>query len=140
MLFRYNLPFTLYTLSYFCAHAGEWFTYVAQLTAVHQLCHGSKIAISALVVIRMAPNILFASIGGVVADLMDRRVSMIMLDIAGIFVVLLYLPVLRYTSVTLIYAASFIQAILAAIYNPIRLQMIPLLVPKRRYLIKATTI
>jgi MFS family permease len=43
-------------------------------------------------------------------------------------------------SLVLIYLVAFIQATVAAIYDPVRRAIIPLLVPQEEYLQKATTI
>jgi len=139
-LFWNNIPFTLYILSYFSAHAGEWFTYVAQLTAVKHISSESQTSVSILVAIRTVPNVLFASFGGALADAMDRRVAMIALDVMGMFVVLLYLPILHYESLASLYIVAFVQATVAAIYDPLRQSIVPLLVPEADYLKKATTI
>ena len=139
-LMRYNRPFALYILSYFSAHVGEWFTYVAAITAVEHISPDSQTAVSVLVAIRMVPNIIFSSIGGALADSVDRRVAMIALDIIGMFVVLLYLPVLHFRSLPMLYFVVFVQATVAAIYDPIRQAIVPLLVPQEEYLKKATTL
>ena len=138
-LFHGNRPYSLYIASYFCARAGEWFTYVAMITAIRHICPDSNTAVAGLVAVKMVPNIVFASIGGVLADTMDRRVAMIILDIIGMLVVLLYIPVYHLKSLPLLYLVAFIQATVASIYDTVRRAIVPLLVPQEEYLQKATT-
>jgi len=137
-LFSGNRPYSLYIASYLCARAGEWFTYVAMITAIRHICPDSNTAVAGLVAVRALPMIFFASIGGVVADTMDRRVAMIILDIIGMLVVLLYIPVYHLKSLPVLYLVAFIQAIVASIYDPVRRAIVPLLVTQEDYLQKAT--
>jgi len=137
-LLRNNRPYSLYIVSYFCAHVGEWFTYVATISAIRHICPDSNTAVAGLVAVKMVPNIVFASIGGVLADTMDRRVAMIILDIIGMLVVLLYIPVYHLKSLPVLYLVAFIQAIVASIYDPVRRAIVPLLVTQEDYLQKAT--
>lgn len=139
-LLRNNRPYLLYIMSYFLDRVGEWFTYVATINAITHICPNSNTAIAAIIAIRTIPNILFASVGGGLADATDRRISMISLNLMGMFVVLLYLPAYHLKSSFLIYLVAFIQATVAAIYDPVRRAIIPLLVPQEEYLQKATTI
>jgi Na+/melibiose symporter-like transporter len=133
-----NRPYSLYILSYFCARAGEWFTYVAMISAIRYISPNSNTAVAGLVAIRTVPNIIFASIGGVLADTTDRRITMISLDLVGMLVVLLYIPVYHLKSLSMLYFVAFIQATVASIYDPIRRAIVPLLVTQEDYLQKAT--
>jgi len=137
-LLIHNRPYCLHIVSFFCARAGEWFTYVATISAIRHICPDSNTAVAGLVAIRTVPNIVFASIGGVLADTMDRRVAMIILDITGMLVVLLYIPVYHLKSLPMLYLVAFIQAIVASIYDPVRRAIVPLLVTQEDYLQKAT--
>jgi predicted MFS family arabinose efflux permease len=139
-LLRNNRPYLLYITSYFLDRVGEWFTYVATINAITHICPNSNTAIAAIIAIRTIPNIMFASIGGGLADATDRRISMISLNLVGMLIVLLYLPAYHLKSSFLIYLVAFIQATVAAIYDPVRRAIIPLLVPQEEYLQKATTI
>ena len=106
--------------------------------AIRHICPDSNTAVAGLVAIRTVPNIVFASIGGVLADTMDRRVAMIILDIIGMLVVLLYIPVYHLKSLPVLYLMAFIQATVASIYDPVRRAIVPLLVTQEDYLQKAT--
>lgn len=137
-LLRTNRPYLFYIISYFLDRIGEWFTYVATNAISHASSH-SNTAVAAIIAIRTIPNIVFSSVGGGLADSTDRRDIMIFLNITGMFVALLYLPAYHFKSLPLIYIVAFIQASVAAIYDPVRRSIIPLLVPEEDYLQKATT-
>ncbi len=139
-LLRYNRPYLLYIMSYLLDRIGEWFTYVATINAITHICPNSNTAVAAIIAIRTVPNIIFASVGGGLADATDRRITMISLNLIGMLIVLLYLPAYHLKSLFMIYLVAFIQSTAAAIYDPVRRAIIPLLVPQEEYLQKATTI
>ena len=66
-LIRDNANFRLYLVSYLVTHTGEWFTYVASLTAIEQIQASkgivSRTSISVLVCLRLLPNVLLTSVG-----------------------------------------------------------------------------
>mmetsp|Transcript_9946 Transcript_9946/g.22848 ORF Transcript_9946/g.22848 Transcript_9946/m.22848 type:complete len:167 (-) Transcript_9946:47-547(-) len=66
-LIRDNKNFRLYLVSYLVTHTGEWFTYVASLTAIEQIQASkgvvSRTSISVLVCLRLLPNVLLTSVG-----------------------------------------------------------------------------
>ena len=94
-LIRDNENFRWYLLSYLVTHAGEWFSYVASISCIEQIQASNntvtRTSISILVSLRLLPNALFTSIGGVLADSYDRKRIMFILDILGAFVALLFL-------------------------------------------------
>jgi Na+/melibiose symporter-like transporter len=143
-LLRRNRPFRLYLLSYIITHTGEWLTYIASITVIESLLGNadatSRTAIGILVVVRLIPNVVLMSIGGTLADSRDRRESMIVLDIIGALVVLLFMVAFRCKSIVGIYLVTFIQQCVAAVYEPCRSSIIPLLVTREDYLKKATTL
>eukprot|EP00591_Stephanopyxis_turris_P011260 CAMPEP_0195528772 /NCGR_PEP_ID=MMETSP0794_2-20130614/31065_1 /TAXON_ID=515487 /ORGANISM="Stephanopyxis turris, Strain CCMP 815" /LENGTH=419 /DNA_ID=CAMNT_0040659961 /DNA_START=113 /DNA_END=1372 /DNA_ORIENTATION=+ len=96
---------------------------------MERLLPGSSTAISGLVAMRMIPNILFASLGGVIADSFDRRMAMITLDFIGAFVVLFYLVALYVESASMLFAVSFARGTIAALYEPITRSIVPQLLP-----------
>ena len=100
----------------------------------------------------MLPNILFSSIGGALADSMDRKYIMVILDFMGMCTVWLYfLPIVEDKSdelhpkkrtflVVLLYIAIFVQSTISALYEPARKSIAPMMVPEGNYLKKATTL
>lgn len=147
-----NFPcFRIYILSYLVAHVGEWFTLVASISVLQKVYPDSQTAMSGLFLLRLLPNILFSSIGGVLADSMDRRHIMITLDLIGMCTVWLYfLPIIEDSNILrtekspfllmLLYFAIFVQATISALYEPARKSIAPMMVPEGNYLKKATTL
>lgn len=98
-----------------------------------------RTAISILIATRMIPMILFTSFGGALADIFDKRKLMIALDAWNSFVALFYLLALRYKSVSLLYAVSFVRNSFVAIYEPITRSIVPLLMENDHDLKSAVT-
>jgi hypothetical protein len=145
-LLRKNRPFRLYLASYVANHVGEWLTYLASISAIEAIqlaagsTHTSRTAVSALIIVRLTPNILLSPFGGVLADGLDRRQSMIRLDVAGALVALVFLLAMHRHSIALIYIATFLQECVAGLYEPSRSAIIPQLVPEENHLKLATTL
>lgn len=142
-LIRNNRPYRLYLASYLVARAGDWFNYVACITAIEDILgpnSKSMTAISVLVIIRLLPNVFLSSIGGALADARDRRIVMLFLDICGAVAVMLYCIACRLKSLTGIYLVSFLLESIAALYEPSKSAIIPLLVPEEEFLKKAMTL
>jgi len=141
MLFMGNKPFVLYLLSYITALMGEWLTLVASIVCLKTISPDSQTALATLFILRLLPSVFASTLGGVIADIFDRRHGMIFLDISGAFVVMLYVPVVAYgKSLPMLYTVVFLQALIAALYEPIRQAILPMIVPEQDYLKKATTL
>jgi Na+/melibiose symporter-like transporter len=145
-LLKRNRPFRLFLWSYIANHMGEWLTYLASISAIEkiQLDSGivktSRTAIATLIVVRLAPNIILAPFGGVLADGRDRRESMIVLDIIGAVVAWIFILAIELKSIPMIFLATFLQECVAGLYEPSRSAIIPLLVPEDEGLKQATTL
>jgi predicted MFS family arabinose efflux permease len=138
-----NSNFRWYLLSYLVTVAGEWLTYVASIAAIEEI-HSSSVggisrtSISILIILRLLPSSLFASVGGVLADSYDRRKIMFILDVMGFFVAWLYVLSYKLQSITALYVATLLQMTVAAIYEPSRTAIVPMLVLDESNLEKAT--
>ena len=137
-----NSNFRWYLLSYLVTVAGEWLTYVASIAAIeeiHSSSNGgiSRTSISILIILRLLPSSLFASVGGVLADSYDRRKIMFILDVMGFFVAWLYMLSYQLQSITALYIATLLQMTVAAIYEPSRTAIVPMLVLEESNLEKA---
>jgi len=125
-------------------HTGEWFTYVASLTAIEQIQASkgivSRTSISVLVCLRLLPNVLLTSVGGVIADSHDRRVVMLVLDCVGACVALLFIFAYWLKSINAIYFVNVLQMIVASIYEPNRSSIVTQLVKDEEGLKKANII
>ena len=130
----------------------RWFTLVGSIATLERVYPDSQTAKSLIFVLRMLPNILFSSFGGALADSMDRKHIMVILDFMGMFTVWLYfLPIVEDKSteihpekrtmlVVLLYIAIFVQSTISALYEPARKSIAPMMVPEGNYLKKATTL
>lgn len=139
-----NRNFRWCTISYLVTHIGEWMTYIASISAIEQI-HASnskvsRLSISFLAILRLLPNALFASVGGVLADSYDRRTILLVLDLIGAAVALVYILSYYCESIYGLYFATFCQMSVAAIYVPSRTAIVPMLVAKEEELKKANTI
>ena len=86
------------------------------------------------------PFLVISPFGGVLADVRDRRKSMILLDCIGALPTLLFLLAAHYMSIPFIFAVTIIQASIATLYEPCRNAILPLLVPESEAMKKATTL
>jgi MFS family permease len=137
-----NSNFRWYLLSYLVTVAGEWLTYVASIAAIEEIHSSSdggisRTSISILIILRLLPSSLFASVGGVLADSYDRRKIMFILDVMGFFVAWLYVWSYNLQSTTALYIATLLQMTVAAVYEPSRTAIVPMLVLEESNLEKA---
>ena len=89
--------------------------------------------------LRLLPNALFSNFGGVLADSYDRRDMLLVLDILSAFIVCFLLLAYQFKSIPAIYFATVCQMTAAAMYEPARSALIPMLIIDERYLKKALT-
>ncbi|ANS73467.1 hypothetical protein AWM70_01775 [Paenibacillus yonginensis] len=108
---------------------GDRFSQVAMLSLILNLT-GSGMAVGLTMGIRFLPFLLFAPLGGRMADKLSRKKMMIAADLMRVPVALSFLLVHTERDLWIIYAASFLLAVGEAIYGPVRKSSIPLLVKK----------
>lgn len=120
------------------------FISVASLSAIEHIHssngHVSRTSISFLAILRLLPSALFASIGGVLADSYDRRTIMFVLDVIGAAIAWLYVLSYYLGSIYTLYFATLLQMTVAAIYEPSRNAIVPMLVLDEEGMQKAMTI
>jgi MFS family permease len=142
-LLHSNREFALLFLSYVITHLGEFLTYIASINLIErqlgQSNQHSRTAISALVVVRLLPNVIFSSFGGTLADSRDRRQSMILLDILGAIAALFFVVAYYFDSIPLVYLVTFVQECISGLYQPCSSSMVPLVVSNEHELKKAST-
>ena len=135
-----HTEFRCFLLSYIVTMLGEWLTYVASMAMIENGNENiGKLAISGLVVVRLLPTVIWAPLGGVLADSYDRKRNMILLDILAACISVLFYLANRMQSLALLYVATFLQQSIAGLYEPSRSAIVPMLVQSPRYLPKATT-
>jgi MFS family permease len=119
----------LFFLSYLTNHLGEWFTFLASIAALESFYPPSsaKTSVSVLIAVRLLPFVLFLPFGGVLADGRDKRTSMVVLDLSGAVIALLFVMAVREESAPFLYCCTFLQECVSALYEPSRSSIVPLL-------------
>lgn len=139
-----NRPFRLYLCSYLITITGEWLTYVASIELIEHLLasksENSRRYISFLVVCRLLPHFILIPFSGTLADARDRRISMIVLDLMAAIAPPLYLLASYFKSIQIVFMVTLLQAGIAAMYEPCRTSILPLMVTEDEYMKKATTL
>jgi hypothetical protein len=136
--------YRVYLLSHMCQNLGDWFVRIASILIVEELAsaaaaasdfdfdsdsdNGTGKALSYVTLARLIPNAIFAQVGGILADRLDRRHIMICIDILSGIVVLGYLIAIQYQSLNMFYIITSIRSALSATYYPATQGIVPLLV------------
>lgn len=108
---------------------GDRFSSVAVLAMLLQLT-GSGFAVGMTLAIRLIPFVIFAPIGGRLADRFSRKTILVATDLIRIVFALSFLLVHSNEDLWIVYLSSFILAAGEAIYGPNRKSAIPRLVSK----------
>lgn len=136
-----NSNFRWFLLSYLVTVTGEWLSYVASIATIEQIHSSnggiSRLSISILVILRLLPSSLFASIGGVLADSYDRKTIMFILDEIGALVAWLFVLAYYLDSISALYIATLLQMTVAALYESSHSAIVPMLVLEADSLEKA---
>jgi len=93
--------------------------------------------ISLLVVVRLLPNTLFSFPGGILADTVDRKRVMVVLDTLAAAVALCYCFAVTFRSIAVLYVCTIVQEALSGLYEPNRSAILPQLVGGVEYISKA---
>lgn len=108
---------------------GDWMLHAALPVYVYQLT-GSTLATGAMIVVHVAPYLLFGSVAGVLVDRWDRKRALV---VANVLQSMGLLPLLLVTSaewVWLVYVVAFCQSILVQVVKPAQGAILPRLVPE----------
>jgi MFS family permease len=131
--------YRVYLLSHMCQNLGDWFVRIASILIVEELAsaasdsnsdngNGMGKALSYVTLARLLPNAIFAQVGGILADRLDRRHIMISIDIVSGLVVVGYLAAIQYKSLDMFYIVTSFRSALSATYYPATIGIVPLLV------------
>ena len=88
--------------------------------------------------LRRIPSLL-AIFAGNMADSYDKRLTMMKFNVFSSIIAIQFILAYRYKSMYYIYILTILQSTIAALYEPIRMSFIPMLVTDDEYLKKATT-
>lgn len=124
--------YRLFFAGQFISSCGNQMQGVAVAWQIYLLTH-SPLFLGLLGAFKVAPILIFALGGGVVADAVDRRRLMMFTQslMAVASLVLLLATWFHFVSVPLIYAVTFMAGIALAFDNPARGAMVPRLVPRK---------
>lgn len=96
---------------------GDWFTTISLFALLLELT-GRGEAVAFALIARFLPSLILGPVAGVVADRLDRRVVLVTCDVLRACVVLGFLLVRTPSDVPLAYALAFLQASIAAFFDP----------------------
>lgn len=117
---------------------GDRFSSVAVLALILELT-GSGLAVGVTLAIRLLPYLIFAPIGGRLADRFSRKNILVTTDLVRIVFALSFLMVHGKEDLWIVYVSTFMLAAGEAIYSPTRKSTIPQLVNKEN-LIKVNSL
>lgn len=135
-----NRRYRLYLLSHICQHIGDWYIRIASLLLLDRLAPNSATAISILVLVKVGPHVAFPSLGGALADSVDRRKVMITLDTLGALATLGFLIAMASNSLVFFYVVSAVRATVSALYEPVTKALVPMIAEDHEDLKRAMTL
>lgn len=139
-LLKQNPRYRLYFLSHICQHIGDWYIRIASLLAMDRLAPNSATAISILVLVKVGPHALLPSLGGALADSLDRRKVMMALDLTGAFVTLGFMVAIETNSLVFFYIVAALRATVHSLYEPTTKALVPMIVGDHEDLKRAMTL
>lgn len=126
-----NPPFRYVFISGIISRIGDFLTNIALGTILELKSSGTKyngLSLSFLVISFILPALLFSNVGGVFADLADKRAVMLTSDLLRSMVVLLFIFVEDNT--LLLFMVLFTKETLASFFNSSKEGLIPVTVPE----------
>jgi MFS family permease len=123
-LLRRNRDFRRLWTGQIISESGDWFNSVALFTLMLNLT-GSSEAVGYILIIKLVPTFLVGPVAGVVADRFNRKMIMIIADVARGLVVLGFLFIDSPEQVWIVYAITALQVVMASFFDPARSAAIP---------------
>jgi dTMP kinase len=114
---------------------GDWLGLLAVTFFAAQLVGGAddlpaaSLAVSGVLVLRLAPALLLGPLAGVLADRLDRRTSLVLFDVVR---GLLFLSIPLVGTLEWLYVATVLVEVAALFWTPAKDAMVPNLVPRRQ--------
>jgi dTMP kinase len=112
---------------------GDWLGLLALTSLAPRLAHGgyaaANLAVAGVFILRLAPAIIIGPIGGVVADRLDRRWTMVICDLLR-FVLFLSIPIVG--TLWWLLVATFLIEAASLVWIPAKEATVPNLVPRER--------
>ena len=127
-------------MSHVCQNIGDWYIRIASLLALDRLAPNSATAISILVLVKLGPHALLPSLGGALADSLDRKKVMMTLDLSGALITLGFVVALKINSLVFFYIIAALRAAVHSLYAPTTKALVPMIVSDYEDLKRAMTI
>jgi dTMP kinase len=112
---------------------GDWLGLLALTALAPRLASGSyasaNLAIAGVFILRLAPAIVMGPLGGVIADRLDRRLTMVVCDVLR-FALFLSIPIVG--TLWWLLAATFLIEAASLIWIPAKEATLPNIVPRER--------
>jgi MFS family permease len=126
-----NRDYALLFWGYLISSAGTQMQIVAVAWQVYELTH-SAVALGIIGLLQAIPRLLFSLVGGVFADVLDRRKMLLAIEIAmsSASAVLALCTHLHVINIWIIYIVVLLSATVSAFEFPTRQAIIPTLVPR----------
>ena len=130
-------PFLNFTLSVLFSQIGFNMMNVTLIFLIFNLTH-SNFSVSMLILSFLIPQIILSFLGGIIADLRDKKTILIWGNFlrAAVLLLLFFNP----HSVFLVYLVAFTISVVTQFYIPAEAPMIPYLVNDRKHLVVANSI
>lgn len=111
---------------------GDWFNLLALIAMFREVSQSAPIIIGGMFILKLMPTAIWGPVAGVIADRFKRTTVMIVTDILRVLVVLSFLvvPYLGSAAVPVALVLIFLQASIAAFFEPARIALLPNLVDK----------
>lgn len=124
-------PFARLWWANFVSSLGDWVTLFATFSLGAKMAGGgssASLGILVVLVARILPGLLSGVVGGVLADRLDRKLTMVVSDFgrAGLVFVLIFV-----TNLTQLFAVTFFIEVLSQARQPAREAVVPTLIPAR---------
>ena len=124
-LFRGNRDFRNLFAARLVSNFGDWFNLLAILAMLREFGGISASSFAGVLILKTLPVIVAAPVAGVFADRFDRRLLLIVSDLARLFVVLGMLALVLFPSVGVLYGLVIAQTIAGAFFEPARRALLP---------------
>jgi DHA3 family macrolide efflux protein-like MFS transporter len=134
-----NRDFLALWIGQVISQIGDSFTYLALLITVNRLT-GSTVAMGAMMISLTLPQLLLSFLAGVIVDRVDRKVIMIVSDLARALLVLSFLAVHTADQIYIFYVAGFLLSSVSVFFGPAKTAMIPRIVKGEDRLLSANAL
>lgn len=112
---------------------GDWLGLLALTALAPRLAHGgyaaANLAIAGVFILRLAPAVVIGPIGGVIADRLDRRWTMVVCDVIR-FALFLSIPIVA--TLWWLFVATFLIEAASLVWIPAKEATVPNIVPRER--------